>query len=550
METSETPIKQESNANTSTTVLVSSVTVAEAEKQSELKQIISPVISETLPSEFGLADNTAVGMLMGLVPTLAERNILIEAYAEAVKLELTKENIIYLKELKGKIVKNRTQGLDVWQKKEKRFYLDGGKFIQTIYNKEILVNQQMEEKLEEAIKREENIEKERINKLVQERAESIALYVEDPLVYNLGILDDVAFENLKKGLELGYQAKLQQEKDAKEKEEKEKQASILREQRKNELLPYWSLLPEEHRTKDFAVYYNDQWVVIMNSVKAKDAAEKKKIQEAEELKEKQKNRMQQINPYLAFIADVQETIELSDEDFANKLVDLEAQAESKRKEEQEKAKVQAKRKERMDAIKPYLFFFQWDLEESLLLSDEKWQPLFDEAKKSFDDNQIKVNAEKEEQRIESLNDLRKSVIDADYLTEEEKLLNFGKMGEVEFSELVTSVNERKATAISLQAAADAIIANEKAKKEQAEQPQTQSQKQPEATENQPKVQPAPIQTTAVKVTSESYLSDFKNIVESCERLGKIDTTGSKYSKIQQLANTFVVHAQKILDEIK
>ena len=548
METSETTTNQESNPTVNAVILNPETT--QANNQSELKQIISPVITETLPSEFGLADNTAVGMLMGLVPTLAERNLLIEAYAEAIKLELTKENIKYLKELKSKIVKNRTQGLDAWQKKEKRFYLDGGRFIQTIYNKEILVNQQMEEKLEEAIKREENLEKERINKLIEERAQSIALYVEDPLVYNLGILDDVAFENLKKGLELGYQAKLQQEKEEKEKEEKEKQASILREQRKNELLPYWSLLPEEHRTKDFAVYNNDQWIVIMNSVKAKDAAEKKKIQEAEELKEKQKNRMQQINPYLAFIADVQETIELSDEDFANKLVDLEAQAESKRKEEQEKAKVQAKRKERTDAIKPYLFFFQWDLEESLLLSDEQWQQLFDEAKKAYDDNQVKVNAEKEEQRIESLNDLRKSVIDADYLTEEEKLLNFGKMGEVEFSELVTSVNERKATEIALKAAADAIIANEKAKEEQAEQPQPESQKQPETIQGQAKDQPEPIRTTAVKVTSESYLSDFKNIVESCERLGKIDTTGSKYSKIQQLANTFVVHAQKILDEIK
>jgi hypothetical protein len=542
METPETTTNQENNANTPTTVLTSSVTVAEAEKQSELKQIISPVITETLPSEFGLADNTAVGMLMGLVPTLAERNLLIQAYAEAVKLELTKENIKYLKELKGKIVKNRTQGLDVWQKKEKRFYLDGGRFIQTIYNKEVLVNQQMEETLEEAIKREENLEKERINKLIGERAQSIALYVEDPLVYNLGILDDVAFENLKKGLELGYQAKLQQEREAKEKEEKEKQASVLREQRKNELLPYWHLLPEEHRTKDFAFYSNDQWLIIMNSVKAKDAQEKKKQEEAEALQKKQQERMQQINPYLAFIADVQKTIELSDEEFANKLVDLEAQAEAKRKEEQEKAKVLAKRKERTDSIKPYLQFFRWDLEESLLLSDEEWQPLFDEAKKFFDDNEIKINAEKEQQRIDSLNSLRKSVIDAEYLTEEEKLLNFGKMGEVEFTELVTLINERKNTAISLQAAADALIAAEKAKKEQAEQPQAESVKQPEA-------QATP-QRTTVKVTSENYLSTFKNIVESCEKLGKIDTTGSKYSKIQQLANTFVVHAQKILDEIK
>jgi hypothetical protein len=531
METPENTTNQESNATVVNAVILNSET-----PEVNTQEMITTVISETLPSEFGLANNTAVNMLIGLVPTLAERNLLIQAYTEAIKLELTKENVKYFKELKGKIVKNRTQGLKLWQEKEKRFYLDGGRFIQSIYNKEVLVNEQMEEKLEAAIKYEENLEKERINKLIQERSELIATFVEDPLVYNLGQLDEMAFENLKKGLQFGYEAKLQQEREAKEKEEKEKQASVLREQRKNELLPYWHLLPEEHRTKDFALYSSDQWVIIMNSVKAKDAQEKEKLEQAEALKQKQKERMQQINPYLAFLADVQETIELSDEDFANKLVDLEAQAELKIKEEQEKANVQAKRKERTDSIKPYLFFFQWDLEECLLLSDEEWQPLFEEAKSSFDNEQIKINQQKEEQRIESLNDLRKSVVDADYLTEDEKLLNFGKMGEVEFSDLVTLVNERKSTKL-------ALIAAEKAKKEQAEQLQAESQKQPET-------QNIPNQSATVKDTPESYLSDFKNIVESCERLGKIDTKGSKYSKIQQLANTFVTHAQKILDEIK
>ena len=531
METPENTTNQESKAKPVSAIILNPET-----NEVTTQEMITTVITETLPSEFGLATNTAVNMLVGLVPTLAERNLLIEAYTEAIKLEITKENVKYFKELKSKIVKNRTQGLKLWQEKEKRFYLDGGRFIQSIYNKEVLINEQMEEKLEAAIKYEENLEKERINKLIEERSELISNFVEDPLVYNLGQLDEMAFQNLKKGLELSYQAKIDQEKAQKENEEKEKQASILREQRKNELLPFWHLLPEEHRTKDFAVYNNDQWVVIMNSVKAKDAQEKEKLEQAEALKQKQKERMQQINPYLAFLADVQETIELSDEDFANKLVDLEAKAELKRKEEQEKASVQAKRKERTDSIKPYLFFFQWDLEECLLLSDEEWQPLFDEAKSSFDNEQIKINQQKEEQRIESLTELRKSVIDADYLTEDEKLLNFGKMGEVEFSDLVTLVNERKSTKL-------ALIAAEKAKKEQAEQLQAESQKQPET-------QNIPNQSATVKVTPESYLSDFKNIVESCERLGKIDTTGSKYSKIQQLANTFVEHSKNILNEIK
>jgi hypothetical protein len=186
METPETTTNQESKAK-----LVSAIILNPETTEVTTQEMITTVITETLPSEFGLATNTAVNMLVGLVPTLAERNLLIEAYTEAIKLEITKENVKYFKELKSKIVKNRTQGLKLWQEKEKRFYLDGGRFIQSIYNKEVLINEQMEEKLEAAIKYEENLEKERINKLIEERSELISNFVEDPLVYNLGQLDEM-----------------------------------------------------------------------------------------------------------------------------------------------------------------------------------------------------------------------------------------------------------------------------------------------------------------------------------------------------------------------
>lgn len=110
---------------------------------------------------FGIEPVKAKEMVSGLSTTLAERQVLKDAYVDVIELEITTENLPTFKELRLKIMKNRTQGLTKWKEKEKSFYLAGGNFIQAIYNKEVAINEEMESKLLEAEKFFENQEKEK-----------------------------------------------------------------------------------------------------------------------------------------------------------------------------------------------------------------------------------------------------------------------------------------------------------------------------------------------------------------------------------------------------
>ena len=85
-----------------------------------------------------------------------------------------------------KIYTNRTKGIDAWHKVNKDFYLRGGQFIDAIKRKEILVNEQMEEKLQEAEKFFENQEKQRIADLQESRLKLISEYIE---MTKLNLLD-------------------------------------------------------------------------------------------------------------------------------------------------------------------------------------------------------------------------------------------------------------------------------------------------------------------------------------------------------------------------
>ena len=187
------------------------------------------------PKEYGLEESKASKMISGLDITKLERDVLKEAYLDVLELEIKQENIHIFKELRLKIVKNRTQGLNKWKEKEKAFYLAGGNFIQAIYNKEVLVNQEMESKLMDAEKHFENLEKRRIEKLNNERLEVLGEFVEDTSNMNVSDMDSDVWDaylstkkqNYLKQIEIELQdekerqAKLQAEKDEQDRIKKE-----------------------------------------------------------------------------------------------------------------------------------------------------------------------------------------------------------------------------------------------------------------------------------------------------------------------------------------
>lgn len=184
------------------------------------------------PKEFGLEENKATEITSGLKTILEERELLKNAYLDVIDLELTVENLPTFKQLRLEIRNNRTKGIEVWHKTNKEFFLTGGRFVDAIKNKEVAENERMENKLMDAEKYFENLEKERLKAIHNLRVEKLL-----PFNYEIGNvdfsgMDENMFNAILTGAEKQHTDKLEAEKQAElqrlevlrlEAEEKEKQ---------------------------------------------------------------------------------------------------------------------------------------------------------------------------------------------------------------------------------------------------------------------------------------------------------------------------------------
>lgn len=183
---------------------------------------------EIKPDLFGLELAKAQEMTSGLSTVIAEREVLKNAYLDVTELEINSETLPIFKELRLKIVKNRTQGIEKWHKTNKAFYLAGGRFVDAVKNKEILVNEEMESKLMEAEKYFENLEKEAKAKLNAERIEIIRPYVDDVFGLDFSDFSDENFDDFVLGKKTRFEnTKKEAEAEAK-RIEKERIAEIER----------------------------------------------------------------------------------------------------------------------------------------------------------------------------------------------------------------------------------------------------------------------------------------------------------------------------------
>lgn len=167
---------------------------------------------EIKPDLFGLELQKAQEMTIGLSVTLAEREVLKNAYVDVIELEINAENLPIFKELRLKIVKNRTQGIEKWHKNNKAFYLAGGRFVDAVKNKEVLENVQMEEKLMEAEKFFENEEKERLRVLNESRIERIKPYLENAEQMDFTPMSEYDFDDFVLGKKTRFEQKIEEEK--------------------------------------------------------------------------------------------------------------------------------------------------------------------------------------------------------------------------------------------------------------------------------------------------------------------------------------------------
>jgi len=183
---------------------------------------------EIKPETFGLETSKATEMVSGLSITLAEREVLKNAYVDVIELPITAETLPTFKELRLKIVKNRTQGIEKWHKTNKAFYLAGGRFVDAVKNKEVLINEEMESKLMEAEKYFENLEKEAKRILNEKRIEIIRPYVEDVSGLDFSDFSDENFDDFVLGKKTRYNERVEAEKQEAIRIENERLAEIER----------------------------------------------------------------------------------------------------------------------------------------------------------------------------------------------------------------------------------------------------------------------------------------------------------------------------------
>lgn len=147
------------------------------------------------PKEYQIEEAKAKELLGNLPQIQLERDVLQQQFNEVIKLDINeKETPKVAKELRLKILKNRTQGLGTWHKTTKDYFLKGGQFVDAIKRKEEAINVDMETTLEAIEKHAENQEKERIKKLQELRVALISEYVEDTTGLDLGNMQDDVFE--------------------------------------------------------------------------------------------------------------------------------------------------------------------------------------------------------------------------------------------------------------------------------------------------------------------------------------------------------------------
>lgn len=184
------------------------------------------------PKEYGLEEKKALELTSGLTTILTERETLKNAYIDVIDLEINEDNLGVFKELRLKIRDNRTKGIEKWHKVTKDFFLSGGRFIDSIKNKESLENERMETALLEKEKHFENLEKARLKAIHEERVGKLL-----PFNYEIGnvdfsAMDENMFNAILFGAETNHKNKLEAERLAEEQrlealrieaEEKEKQ---------------------------------------------------------------------------------------------------------------------------------------------------------------------------------------------------------------------------------------------------------------------------------------------------------------------------------------
>lgn len=304
------------------------------------------------PKEYGLEESQAEKMTSGLSTVLTERKALEEIYNEVILKELNADTFKEARELRLKVQKNRTTGIEAWHKSNKAFYLAGGRFVDAYKNKEVIVNEQMEAKLLEIEKYEEKVKAEQKAKLKSDRLELLLPYEVDVTFVSIEEMTEEQFDGFLSNNKLAFETKKENERLAElariEAEKKAEQERIEREKAEAERLEAQRLENErlkaeaEKREKDLAIERKK----IADEQAKKDAEQKAELERLAKIQEEKDKAAKIESDRLAKIAadEKAKSDKLEAELKAKKDAEEKALAEEKSRIEAENAEKLAKEK--------------------------------------------------------------------------------------------------------------------------------------------------------------------------------------------------------------
>jgi hypothetical protein len=166
--------------------------------------------------EFGLEETTASQIAAQFKPMLEKMEQLEVEFNRIVSLPSDDPNSVKeARELRLKYVKVRTGTAEI-HKQQKAFYLAGGRYVDGWKNAQLFASQGKEEKLEAIEKYAENLEKERQQKLIEERSPIIVHYGQNAGMFDLGNMPQEQFDLMVAGMKQAHEAKLEAERKAEE----------------------------------------------------------------------------------------------------------------------------------------------------------------------------------------------------------------------------------------------------------------------------------------------------------------------------------------------
>jgi colicin import membrane protein len=415
-------------------------------------------VEEVQPEKFGIEQKQATE-LMGDLPLIKqERENLKAEFQEVIKLDIEQPETAQIAgDLRKRILKNRTQGIERWHKDAKQFFLRGGQFVDEIKRMEIRVNEAMEQVLAQIEKHQEIKEQKRREALRQERLTQLQAYDGTEIA---GLVDftQEQFDSYLLGVKAQYEAKQKAEAERIEAERIEN----LHNERYSRLAKYADFIPGFEEIH-FGVITDESYIQYGTEAKEKkeahDAeqarikAENDRLQkEKDEADKRMEARSNELKPYIVFIRDYNALIKSDEADYQKQFADIKKGAEDHWEyERQQQAKAIDEMEEREKASLRFLLdngfehrdggvryksdTFNWFIGSnhySTLSSDKEYE----EFKKSVLNQIDLINLEAEKQKaIDEANRLKEAEqkriqdeakAEADRIAEQQRIANQGE----------------------------------------------------------------------------------------------------------------------------